>query len=304
MKRQNEEDLDELDKQKRSYLKRIATLNSEIEAMTLESSTNRAAAKNTSNAEDKEQIAILESQVKEANAAKAKVQAEMTELEAIMISSNEEWQARVDKLTKDKDDTVHSLEKRALDELNEKQVAWEKEKLQLEMEIADKAREVLEVSSQRDSALSQLEESKTGSDDTDTKQAAFDKRSAELEDEIRKLKDENEAEGSKRAEAEALLAAALSDKEAAQQSGALLEKKVGEQEHRINELSNKGDERSPDELVTEFVQDLFGRLHFAFVPPDSSSIDLDEAILSPNAVLKKCKKVLKQGASEFTAVPE
>lgn len=304
MKRQNEEDLDELDKQKRSYLKRIATLNSEIEAMTLESSTNRAAAKNTSNAEDKEQIAILESQVKEANAAKAKVQAEMTELEAIMISSNEEWQARVDKLTKDKDDTVHSLEKRALDELNEKQVAWEKEKLQLEMEIADKAREVLEVSSQRDSALSQLEESKTGSDDTDTKQAAFDKRSAELEEEIRKLKDENEAEGSKRAEAEALLAAALSDKEAAQQSGALLEKKVGEQEHRINELSNKGDERSPDELVTEFVQDLFGRLHFAFVPPDSSSIDLDEAILSPNAVLKKCKKVLKQGASEFTAVPE
>ena len=304
MKRQNEEDLDELDKQKRSYLKRIATLNSEIEAMTLESSTNRAAAKNTGNAEDKEQIAILESQVKEANAAKAKVQAEMTELEAIMISSNEEWQARVDKLTKDKDDTVHSLEKRALDELNEKQVAWEKEKLQLEMEIADKAREVLEVSSQRDSALSQLEESKTGSDDTDTKQAAFDKRSAELEDEIRKLKDENEAEGSKRAEAEALLAAALSDKEAAQQSGALLEKKVGEQEHRINELSNKGDERSPDELVTEFVQDLFGRLHFAFVPPDSSSIDLDEAILSPNAVLKKCKKVLKQGASEFTAVPE
>lgn len=304
MKRQNEEDLDELDKQKRSYLKRIATLNSEIEAMTLESSTNRAAAKNTSNAEDKEQIAILESQVKEANAAKAKVQAEMTELEAIMISSNEEWQARVDKLTKDKDDTVHSLEKRALDELNEKQVAWEKEKLQLEMEIADKAREVLEVSSQRDSALSQLEESKTGSDDTDTKQAAFDKRSAELEDEIRKLKDENEAEGSKRAEAEALLAAALSDKEAAQQNGALLEKKVGEQEHRINELSNKGDERSPDELVTEFVQDLFGRLHFAFVPPDSSSIDLDEAILSPNAVLKKCKKVLKQGASEFTAVPE
>jgi chromosome segregation ATPase len=304
LKRQNEEDLDELDKQKRSYLKRIATLNSEIEAMTLESSTNRAAAKNTSNAEDKEQIAILESQVKEANAAKAKVQAEMTELEAIMISSNEEWQARVGKLTKDKDDTVHSLEKRALDELNEKQVAWEKEKLQLEMEIADKAREVLEVSSQRDSALSQLEESKTGSDDTDTKQAAFDKRSAELEDEIRKLKDENEAEGSKRAEAEALLAAALSDKEAAQQSGALLEKKVGEQEHRINELSNKGDERSPDELVTEFVQDLFGRLHFAFVPPDSSSIDLDEAILSPNAVLKKCKKVLKQGASEFTAVPE
>lgn len=304
MKRQNEEDLDELDKQKRSYLKRIATLNSEIEAMTLESSTNRAAAKNTSNAEDKEQIAILESQVKEANAAKAKVQAEMTELEAIMISSNEEWQARVGKLTKDKDDTVHSLEKRALDELNEKQVAWEKEKLQLEMEIADKAREVLEVSSQRDSALSQLEESKTGSDDTDTKQAAFDKRSAELEEEIRKLKDENEAEGSKRAEAEALLAAALSDKEAAQQSGALLEKKVGEQEHRINELSNKGDERSPDELVTEFVQDLFGRLHFAFVPPDSSSIDLDEAILSPNAVLKKCKKVLKQGASEFTAVPE
>lgn len=304
MKRQNEEDLDELDKQKRSYLKRIATLNSEIEAMTLESSTNRAAAKNTSNAEDKEHIAILESQVKEANAAKAKVQAEMTELEAIMISSNEEWQARVDKLTKDKDDTVHSLEKRALDELNEKQVAWEKEKLQLEMEIADKAREVLEVSSQRDSALSQLEESKTGSDDTDTKQAAFDKRSAELEEEIRKLKDENEAEGSKRAEAEALLAAALSDKEAAQQSGALLEKKVGEQEHRINELSNKGDERSPDELVTEFVQDLFGRLHFAFVPPDSSSIDLDEAILSPNAVLKKCKKVLKQGASEFTAVPE
>jgi chromosome segregation ATPase len=304
LKRQNEEDLDELDKQKRSYLKRIATLNSEIEAMTLESSTNRAAAKNTSNAEDKEQIAILESQVKEANAAKAKVQAEMTELEAIMISSNEEWQARVDKLTKDKDDTVHSLEKRALDELNEKQVAWEKEKLQLEMEIADKAREVLEVSSQRDSALSQLEESKTGSDDTDTKQAAFDKRSAELEEEIRKLKDENEAEGSKRAEAEALLAAALSDKEAAQQSGALLEKKVGEQEHRINELSNKGDERSPDELVTEFVQDLFGRLHFAFVPPDSSSIDLDEAILSPNAVLKKCKKVLKQGASEFTAVPE
>ena len=302
MKRQNEEDLDELDKQKRSYLKRIATLNSEIEAMTLESSTNRAAAKNTGNAEDKEQIAILESQVKEANAAKAKVQAEMTELEAIMISSNEEWQARVDKLTKDKDDTVHSLEKRALDELNEKQVAWEKEKLQLEMEIADKAREVLEVSSQRDSALSQLEESKTGSDDTDTKQAAFDKRSAELEEEIRKLKDE--AEGSKRAEAEALLAAALSDKEAAQQSGALLEKKVGEQEHRINELSNKGDERSPDELVTEFVQDLFGRLHFAFVPPDSSSIDLDEAILSPNAVLKKCKKVLKQGASEFTAVPE
>lgn len=304
MKRQNEEDLDELDKQKRSYLKRIATLNSEIEAMTLESSTNRAAAKNTSNAEDKEQIAILESQVKEANAAKAKVQAEMTELEAIMISSNEEWQARVGKLTKDKDDTVHSLEKRALDELNEKQVAWEKEKLQLEMEIADKAREVLEVSSQRDSALSQLEESKTGSDDTDTKQAAFDKRSAELEDEIRKLKDENETVGSKRAEAEALLAAALSDKEAAQQSGALLEKKVGEQEHRINELSNKGDERSPDELVTEFVQDLFGRLHFAFVPPDSSSIDLDEAILSPNAVLKKCKKVLKQGASEFTAVPE
>jgi chromosome segregation ATPase len=304
LKRQNEEDLDELDKQKRSYLKRIATLNSEIEAMTLESSTNRAAAKNTSNAEDKEQIAILESQVKEANAAKAKVQAEMTELEAIMISSNEEWQARVGKLTKDKDDTVHSLEKRALDELNEKQVAWEKEKLQLEMEIADKAREVLEVSSQRDSALSQLEESKTGSDDTDTKQAAFDKRSAELEEEIRKLKDENEAEGSKRAEAEALLAAALSDKEAAQQSGALLEKKVGEQEHRINELSNKGDERSPDELVTEFVQDLFGRLHFAFVPPDSSSIDLDEAILSPNAVLKKCKKVLKQGASEFTAVPE
>jgi chromosome segregation ATPase len=304
LKRQNEEDLDELDKQKRSYLKRIATLNSEIEAMTLESSTNRAAAKNTSNAEDKEQIAILESQVKEANAAKAKVQAEMTELEAIMISSNEEWQARVDKLTKDKDDTVHSLEKRALDELNEKQVAWEKEKLQLEMEIADKAREVLEVSSQRDSALSQLEESKTGSDDTDTKQAAFDKRSAELEDEIRKLKDENETVGSKRAEAEALLAAALSDKEAAQQSGALLEKKVGEQEHRINELSNKGDERSPDELVTEFVQDLFGRLHFAFVPPDSSSIDLDEAILSPNAVLKKCKKVLKQGASEFTAVPE
>jgi chromosome segregation ATPase len=304
LKRQNEEDLDELDKQKRSYLKRIATLNSEIEAMTLESSTNRAAAKNTSNAEDKEQIAILESQVKEANAAKAKVQAEMTELEAIMISSNEEWQARVGKLTKDKDDTVHSLEKRALDELNEKQVAWEKEKLQLEMEIADKAREVLEVSSQRDSALSQLEESKTGSDDTDTKQAAFDKRSAELEDEIRKLKDENETVGSKRAEAEALLAAALSDKEAAQQSGALLEKKVGEQEHRINELSNKGDERSPDELVTEFVQDLFGRLHFAFVPPDSSSIDLDEAILSPNAVLKKCKKVLKQGASEFTAVPE
>jgi len=76
----------------------------------------------------------------------------------------------------------------------------------------------------------------------------------------------------------------------------------------INDLgssgSSNGDSRNPDELITDFVQDLFGRLHFAFVPPDNSSIDLDEAILSPNAVLKKCKKVLKQGATEFAAVPE
>ena len=264
LKRQKEEDMDELDSQKRSYMKRIAALNSEVETLTLEASSNRSSTKQTS--EDKERLNELENQLNEVMSDKSKLKANLNELEGIMMSSNNEWKTRLDDLAKEKSDAISKLKTKSFEEAAEKEAAWEKEKLKLKVSLADKDKEI-----------------------SDLRSANNDKDSAD------KMKNLEEVENT--------LKLAVAEKERSQERIEELEKLVKEQEQRIGDLESKksSDAPNPEELITEFVQDLFGRLHFAFVPPDNSSIDLDECILSPNAVLKKCKKVLKQGANEFTA---
>jgi chromosome segregation ATPase len=297
-KRQQEEDSDELDSQKRSYVKRIAALNSEIETMTLEASFSRSAGKQSSSSdEDKEKIAQLEQQVQQVTAEKSKLQSELSELENIMMSSNQEWQTRIDELSKEKSDAIRQLKDQSLEEMGEKESAWEKEKLQMKVALADKDRTIADLESERDALSSSSSSSSTGEAEAAHEQQ---QQLAALREEVLQLESERGAATEAHAALETALQAAAAEKESALA-------KVEEQDALLRDISSTGsggDDRQPQELITEFVQDLFGRLHFAFVPPDSSSIDLDEGVLSPNAVLKKCKKVLKQGASEFATVPE
>ena len=300
-----------MDSQKRSYVKRIAALNSEIETLTLEASSNRSAAKsgNNDNDEDKEKIRDLEQQLQNIIADKSKLQTDMSELEGIMMSSNREWQTRIDVLTTEKSDSLRQVKDQSRDELQEKEAAWEKEKLHLKVALADKERVVSDLEEAQSKTAQELSDARSSSNDSESaNQAELEQQLSALRDEVNQLKAEKANDKERFVDMEQSLQTTSTEKENTQQRVEDLKKKIKEQDEVINDLgssgSSNGDSRNPDELITDFVQDLFGRLHFAFVPPDNSSIDLDEAILSPNAVLKKCKKVLKQGATEFAAVPE
>lgn len=310
-KLQKEEDSEELELQKRSYTKRIAALNLEIETMTIESSSTRAAAAavsgNDASAADKELISRLQGETEQLTKEKSKLQSELAELEGIMMSSNQEWQARIEDVSTEKSKAIRELKEQSLQEASDKEADWEAARLQMKVSLADKERAITALREEKDELNERLrreENTNTSSDKNSVDKEEYEEQIAALREEASQLKRDKEATGERADKLEETLKSAEEGRVAALGQVKELEDKLSKQEEVIVDLGNSKSAGGGGELITDFVQDLFGRLHFAFVPPDSSSADLDEVLLSPNAVLKKCKKVLKQGASEFAVEPE
>jgi len=304
-------DRDESEDALRAQRDRMSSLRQEIEALK-DAAASSSAAKSTS-AADRDHIDYLEKSLASITSERDHLSSSIQNLEKIHTNTladlNAEWSSRMDAVNRESASALKALEQQLTAEFGDKERLWMEERAELKQTISDRQSDIVALEEDLQRARSQaqsnnntmeLQEMQNEIIDLKGQRDAHAQEAERVKKELESLKEENFEKISGNEKYESEIADMRSKIDALQQQH---KSEVDSLREQLASQST-GNSSLTQDKVNGIMRDVYAHIQTIF-QPSSDSDDEDgeggnkEHSFSSQDILKRCRKVLKQVASDF-----